>query len=118
MSDDRIPRETRACLLERIQRQKRFIQSLIAERDDFAAKAATVPLLRTEIAQLRETVRSLVSTPGSAAQLADLVRRFREAIRDKATGELIGGAVRRRILADVDDDAVAALSAIGEGAAR
>ena len=97
--------ETRDMLLERVARQKQTIQALLAERAELKKRLDTMSLYRTEAAMLRANLRG-------GANLVDIVRRFREAVRDERTGELIGGAIRRRILADVDDAAVAALSAI------
>ncbi|MBR4654164.1 MAG: hypothetical protein IKO72_12470 [Kiritimatiellae bacterium] len=100
--------ESRDMLLERIRRQKQTIKELIAERDSLKGKLDTMSLYRTEAAMLRERLRGA----GISADLMDIVRRFREAVRDERTGDFIGGANRRRILADVDDAAVIAISAI------
>ncbi len=100
--------ESRDMLLERIRRQKQTIKELIAERDSLKSKLDAMSLYRTEAAMLREQLRGA----GKSADLMDIVRRFREAIRDKQTGDFIGGANRRRILADVDDAAVLTISAI------
>ncbi len=100
--------ESRDMLLERIRRQKQTIKELIAERDSLKGRLDTMSLYRTEAAMLRERLRGA----GISADLMDIVRRFREAVRDERTGDFIGGANRRRILADVDDAAVIAISAI------
>ena len=100
--------ESRDMLLERIRRQKQTIKELIAERDNLKSRLDAMSLYRTEAAMLREQLRGT----GSSADLMDIVRRFREAVRDERTGDFIGGANRRRILADVDDAAVIAISAI------
>lgn len=100
--------ESRDMLLERIRRQKQTIKELIAERDNLKSRLDAMSLYRTEAAMLREQLRS-------GADLLGIVKRFREAIRDKQTGDFIGGANRRRILADVDDAAVQAISSIAGG---
>ena len=100
--------ESRAKLLERLARQKQTIKDLLAERDELKRRLDTMSLYRTEATMLRAQLRGM----GDSSNLVDIVRRFREAVRDERTGDLIGGANRRRILADVDDAAVAALSAI------
>ena len=100
--------ETRKRLDIRIAAPKQTIKELIAERDSLKSKLDAMSLYRTEAAMLREQLRGT----GSSADLMDIVRRFREAVRDERTGDFIGGANRRRILADVDDAAVIAISAI------
>ncbi len=101
--------ESRDMLLERIRRQKQTIKELIAERDNLKSRLDAMSLYRTEAAMLREQLRNWRK---SIADIIDIIRRFREAIRDERTGDFIGGANRRRILADVDDAAVIAISAI------
>ena len=79
------------------------------------ASASVIPVGSFDASQIAKFDAFAFGCPamGSEALEDSEFRRFREAIRDKATGELIGGAVRRRILADVDDDAVAACQALG-----
>ena len=100
--------ESRAKLLERLARQKQTIKDLLAERDELKRRLDTMSLYRTEATMLRAQLLGM----GSSADLMDIVRRFREAVRDERTGDFIGGANRRRILADVDDAAVLTISAI------
>lgn len=99
-------KETRADLLERVRRQKQTITELIAERDDLKRRLA---VYQAEAKMLREQLRNWRK---SIADIIDIIRRFREAVRDERTGDFIGGAIRRRILADVDDAAVMAISSI------
>lgn len=102
--------ETRADLFERIRRQKAAIEKLLAERRNAEALRVANADLRTAVARLtRELAACRMGTV--TGRLADVLRRFRAAVRGK-DGELIGGQNRRAILADVDDDAVAALSAL------
>ena len=96
-------------LLERLRRQKQTIKELIAERNDLKRRLAAMGIHQTDAAMLREQLRNWRK---SIADIIDIIRRFREAIRDERTGDFIGGANRRRILADVDDAAVIAISAI------
>lgn len=102
--------ETRADLLERVRRQKATIEAMQAERRNAEALRVANANLRTAVARLtRELAACRMGT--ITGRLADIVRRFRLAIRG-ADGELVGGRNRRAALADVDDDAVEALSAL------
>ena len=102
--------ETRADLLERIRRQKATIEALQAERRNAEALRMANADLRTAVSRLnRELAACRMGTV--TGRLADVVRRFRVAIRGD-DGELIGGRNRRTALADVDDAAVEALSAL------
>lgn len=98
-------KETRADLLERVRRQKQTITELIAERDDLKRRLS---VYQAEAKMLREQLRR----PSGSSTFVEIIRRFREAVRDERTGDFIGGAIRRRILADVDDAAVMAISSI------
>lgn len=100
--------ESREMLLERVRRQRQTITDLIAEREALRKRLAFLDVYRVEASMLRAQLRS-------GADLLGIVRRFREAVRDKQTGDFIGGANRRRILADVDDAAVQAISSIAGG---
>ncbi len=95
-------------LMERVSRQSASIRALIAERNSLRERIKQLDVWQTECLRLQRQLRSI----GAAADLMDIVRRFREAVRDEHTGDFIGGANRRRILADVDDAAVIAISAI------
>ena len=102
--------ETRDDLLERVRRQKATIEAMQAERRNAEALRVANANLRTAVARLtRELAACRMGTV--TGRLADIVRRFRMAIRG-ADGELVGGRNRRAALADVDDDAVEALSAL------
>ena len=102
--------ETRVDLLERIRRQKATIEALQAERRNAEALRMANADLRTAVSRLnRELAACRMGTV--TGRLADVVRRFRVAIRGD-DGELIGGRNRRTALADVDDAAVEALSAL------
>lgn len=101
--------ETRGELLKRIANQKAYVAELIEERNDLRRRLAVLDGLRTENARLRERLSSLTQDDGeSARRLVNALRGFRAAVRGD-DGEFIGGAIRRRILADADDLAVEAL---------
>ncbi len=100
--------ETRAELLGRIRRQKQTIKELIKERDGLRIRLDGMAVYQTTVAQLQRQLR-IVSERTGLAPLADAVRTLRKAIRDDS-GEFVGGASRRRILADADDFALHALN--------
>jgi len=98
--------ETRADLLERIRRQRQTIidlQMRLRAADEVARSNAN---LRTVLARLQREQPA----GGIVSRLADIVSRFRAAVRTR--DGYIGGHRQRALLADIDDDAVQILSSI------
>ena len=97
--------ETREMLLERVNRQKQTIKAVFEERDsikDRLRKALeTIDAYKAENGILRAQILAANSYPLAL----DILQRFRDAVRNQNTGDYIGGANQRRMLADVDKEA-------------
>lgn len=113
--------ETRAALLVRVRRQRETILALQAELADARRTIHAARSWRDEVARLQGQLRA-VTVAGSAAaemsgdalaELCAVLRTFRAAIRDDRTGEIVGGRMRRIVLADVDAAAVRILERLG-----
>ncbi len=99
--------ETRDMLLERVSRQKQTIKAAFEERDSIKDRLKraleNLDAYKAENGILRAQI--LAANSHGYALALDILQRFRDAVRNQNTGDYIGGANQRRMLADVDKEA-------------